>query len=130
VLVERDVPHTIPPARERFVDGDPRQPGGKARTAGELAEMRVCAHPGVLHDVFRLCVVPEHGADRPEDTSVVSSHENLERPLIAGEHTGDHDVVVGRRVRVGLRDSPEWQHVGPPPLPMEFRGGKRFPGTI
>src|SRR5262249_19688815 len=128
VLVEREMPYAVAPPRERFVEGDPCQPGGEARPAAELAKVGIRPHPGILRDVLGLALVSHHGPGRSIDAAVVSSHENLERPAIAGEHAGDDGVVSGR-VRSGLSDLHRGQHVGPPPL-MESRGPKRFPGTI
>src|SRR3712207_8937347 len=68
------VPRLAAHARERFVDGDPRQPRGEPRTAVELRQVREGVDVCLLHHVLGLLLVADE--DR-KSTRLNSSHANI-----------------------------------------------------
>ena len=60
-----------------LVDGDARQPGGEGSAGGELAEVRVGANVGVLHDVFGFGVAVQNGSGDAIEALVVAAHDDL-----------------------------------------------------
>ena len=81
-------------ARERFVDGNARQPSRKARLRAELREVLVGADVSLLHHVFRLVVALQDGARDTEYTPIVPAHQDLEAARLASANACDHRFVA------------------------------------
>ena len=84
---------SAPPATERFVDGDARQPGGERRAAFEVAQVGVGVEISGLHGVLDLGLVAQDGADGAVEALVVTTHDQLEELGIAGQDAIDHLLV-------------------------------------
>src|SRR5205814_1882261 len=100
-VVELRIAGTQTQAGQGFVSGDAGEPGGKQGASGELVEVLVGAHVGVLHDVFRLGVVAEDGAGHAVKALVVAAHEDLIERGVSGLDAVD-DLVVGEVGSGGL----------------------------
>jgi hypothetical protein len=107
VLVERLISPVAAHARQRFVDGDSCQPGGKPGPAVELAQVRVGIHVRLLHHVLGLLLVADDGAGGTVEALVVAPHQDLEKSRLAVQHLRD-DLFVRERApaleHLGVRD--------------------------
>jgi len=80
--------------RQRFVDRNARQPGGKRCASGVLVQVLVGPDVSILHHIFRFGIIVQ---DRARDTIqalVVPAHDDLVQSRIAGFDPLD-DLLVG-----------------------------------
>src|SRR6185503_11341309 len=73
-------------ALERATHPDATQPARERRPALQPAEVAVRAQPGLLTGVLGFPVVAQHSADRPEQPSIVATHQQRERGYATREH--------------------------------------------
>jgi hypothetical protein len=82
---------------QRFIDGDPGEPGGELGPAGELREVRVGVDIGLLHDVLGLPLVLHDRAGDTVDPWIVAPHQDLEEGDLAPEDAV-YDLLVPQPV--------------------------------
>src|SRR5262245_236398 len=75
--INRVVAAALSRARHRLMNGDFRQPRREPGSAVELAQMKVGVDIRLLHDVFRLVLVPDDRASGTIDPLVMAPHQDF-----------------------------------------------------
>ena len=83
------------------IHDDPVEPGGKPRFPPEGPDRPVCRKKGVLHDIARLLIVPQHPVGDVEHALLMPLDEDLEgiRIALLAQQDGFHVLVIGHSVQ-------------------------------
>src|SRR5579864_643024 len=81
------------------MDRDARQPGGKLCASGELPEVPIGTHVGILHHVFGLSVVPKNPSRDSVQALVIAPHDDLEQRGFAVQDPAHHFLIREWRSR-------------------------------
>src|SRR5262249_180455 len=120
---------SLPPqSPQRFIQRDPREPGGQARIAAEIAKIGEGTEIGLLNNILRLAVVPGDGPGDAVETPVVPLHDDAKGAGIALA-SQLHKLGISERVQVADPSGilPLHCHVLSWPTALDAPQEKRFP---
>ena len=80
-------------ASESFVHSDTGEPCAELCPPGELVEVFVGAHVGILHDILAFRIIAQDAADHAIKPLIVAPNDDLEEGGVAGEHAGNDRLV-------------------------------------